>query len=133
VVYRLPKVIPTVGGDRGGHTTLPPVALPTLTEALHVEYDDHLDWLQGFRGTGTRKIGAFLRTAPIPIELETSLERLQSVMLTTSTQNTLSGIQVLHVHGSWNPNYYTLLSFKQLKAARLSSLAVAVVLFFEGR
>ena len=111
VVYRLPRLSDLWTVIRGS-TSLPTVVLPNL-DLIDIDYDNHLDWLEGFRGatlgrlkeayfrSGSEQIGDFLGT-------------FERVALATSTQNTLSTLK-LYVPRSWNPNYSSLLSFKRLK------------------
>ena len=111
VVCQLPK-LSKLSMVIQGQTRLPPVSLPNLTH-IHLEYDDHHDWLQGFRGmafeklesvhfrSGSKQIGDFLG-------------EFESVALTTSIKNTLSTF-TFYASCSWDPNYSSLLSFKQLK------------------
>ena len=111
VVYRLPNLSglwTVIKGD----IPLPPVALPDLT-TLDLQYGDHLDWLQGFRGASLENLES--------VSFRSESERIgdflgafESVALTTSAQNTLSSFE-FHTSRSWSPNYFSLLSFKQLE------------------
>ena len=110
VVYQLPK-LSGLWTVIQGHTLIPTVALPNLT-SIDLEYDDHLDWLQGFRGS------AFERLKTVYFRSESDqigdfLGEFESVAL-TSISATLSTFE-FHTSRSWNPNYRSLLPFTQLK------------------
>ena len=111
VVYRLPR-LDSLWAVIQGSTSLPTVALPNLT-AIDIEYDRHLDWLQGFRG-GVLEILEDARFHSESEQLDDFLAAFESVALTTSIQNTLSELR-FYTSRSWNPNYSSLLSFRQLK------------------
>jgi hypothetical protein len=110
VLYQLPKLA-SLWAIIQGRTSLPPVALPNLT-SIDIEYDDHLDWLEGFRGAAlgeldevcfrseSEQIGDFFRA-------------FEDVALTTSIQDTLSMLEFC-TSRSWDPNYRSLLRFTQL-------------------
>jgi hypothetical protein len=111
VVYQLPKLsrLRTV---IEGRTLLPQVVLPNLTE-IDVDYDDHLDWLQGFRGAVLGKLERVtFRSEFEPIG--DFLGVFAKVTLMTPTQNTLSKFG-FYTSQSWTPDYYALLPFKHLK------------------
>jgi len=95
-----------------GRTSLPPVVLPNLI-SIDIEYEDDLDWLEGFRGAVLDN----LEVVSFHCESEQIgdfIGAFKSVMLTTSVQDTLLmfGFYTSRV---WNPNYSSLLSFGQLK------------------
>ena len=96
-----------------GRTRLPPVVvLPNIT-SIDIAYDDHLGWLQGFRGVVLEK----LESVSFNCESEPIgdfLGAFESVAVTTSAQNTLSSFMFC-TSRSWNPNFSALLPFKQLK------------------
>ena len=95
-----------------GHTRLPTVTLPNLV-SIDIEYDGHLDWLQGFRGAtlGTLEAAYFnSRSEPIG----DFLGEFESVARTTSALATLSAFK-FSTSQPWNPNYRSLLPFTQLK------------------
>ena len=54
VIYQLPK-LSGLWTVIQGHTLIPTVALPNLT-SIDLEYDDHLDWLQRFRGSAFERL-----------------------------------------------------------------------------
>jgi len=94
------------------NTSLPLLVLPSLVD-LTVTYDDGSDWLQGFRGATLGKL------ASITIHSKSSsvgnfLEAFESVMVTTSTPETLSTFS-FDTSSPWQPNYRSLLSFTQLE------------------
>jgi hypothetical protein len=93
-----------------GSTSLPTMVLPNLTD-MHITYDHDHDWLQGFCGATLGRLNSvsFLAISK-PGDF---LEEFQNVALTTSTQHTLSAFSFYASH-SWNPNYLSLLVFKQL-------------------
>ena len=110
VAYRLPR-LSQLWAVIQGPTSLPTVALPNLRR-IDVEYD-HLDWLRGFRGGALEKLEEVLFLSKSE-QVGDFLGAFESVALTTSIQNTLSTLKFYTRH-SWNPNYSSLLSFKQLK------------------
>jgi hypothetical protein len=111
VVYRLPKLsrLRTV---IEGHTLLPQMVLPNLTE-IDVKYGGHLDWLQGFHGATLGKLEC-VTFRPKSKQIGDFLGAFAKVALTTSAQNTLSAFR-FYTFLSWTPDYYSLLPFKQLK------------------
>ena len=111
VVFRLPK-LSGLWVVIEGHTLLPPVELPNLTE-IDLEYDDHLDWLQGFRGAALGKLESVSFCSQSE-QIGDFLGAFESVALTSSVQNTLSSF-MFTTSRSWYPNYSSLLSFKQLE------------------
>jgi hypothetical protein len=109
VIYELPGLC-ELWTVVEGSTSLPVIALPNLTD-MHVKYDRDHDWLQGLRGATLGRLNSvsFLAIS----EPGDFLEEFQNVALTTSTQHTLSAFS-FHTPHSWNPNYSSLLVFKQL-------------------
>ena len=111
VLLQLPK-LSSLWVVLQGRALLPPVVLPNLC-TIDVEFGDHLDWLQGFRGmtlgklentyfsSHSRQIGDFLG-------------EFKNVALTTSTPTTLQEFH-FRTSVSWNPSYHSLLPFTQLK------------------
>ena len=111
VVYQLPR-LSSLWAIIQGPTSLPTLELPNLT-SIDVEYDDELDWLQGFRGATLEKLESIVfRTERN--DIGDFLGAFESVALTTSIKNTLS-VFGFCTSRSWNPNYSSLLSFNQLK------------------
>ena len=111
VVFRLPK-LSALWVVIQGHTQIPSVALPNLI-MIDIQYDDHLDWLQGFRGA----ILGGLEDIYINSESEQIgdfLSEFTSVALTTSASATFSAFR-FNTSQSWDPNYRSLLPFTQLK------------------
>ena len=111
VVYRLPRLF-SLWAVIQRPTSLPTVELPNLTR-IDLEYDHHLNWLQGFLGVALEKleIVAFHSESE---QIGDFLEAFEAVALTTSVQNTLLELG-FYTSRSWNPNYSSLLSFNQLK------------------
>ena len=111
VVYRLPELY-SLWVVIQGPISLPTVALPNLTH-LDVQFDDDLNWLQGFRGATLEKLvsAVFLSESE---EIGDFLGAFEKVVTVTSAKNTLSEFR-LCTSRSWNPNYSALLSFNQLK------------------
>jgi hypothetical protein len=109
VVYNLPNLC-RLWVVVEGTTSIPTMVLPNIIR-LDVDYNRTHDWLQGFRGA---KLGR-LNSVTFCAESKPGgfLEEFQSVMLTTSTPNTLSAFH-FHTSHSWNPNYSSLLAFEQL-------------------
>jgi len=95
-----------------GHTPLPPVALPNLT-TINLEYDDHLDWLQGFRGAMVEKLET-VHFSSQSEQIGDFLGEFKSVALTTSTLTSLEEFR-FYTPRPWDPNYRSLLPFTQLK------------------
>jgi len=115
VVYRLRK-LSSLGAIIQGSTSLPTVELPNLT-TIYVEYEGGLNWLEGFRGAMLKKLEfAVFRTEANHIG--DFLGAFESVALTASAQNTLSGLW-FYTSRSWSPNYSSLLSFNQLKTVEI--------------
>ena len=94
------------------NTPPPVVSLPNLTE-LSVEYYYGHDWLQAFHGTALSKLTevAFLAECE---QIGDFLEAFERVALSTSASATLSKLEFC-TSCSWNPNYYSLISFKRMK------------------
>ena len=96
-----------------GQTSLPPLALPDLRH-IYVVWDSGRDWLQGFCGATIQKLET-ITIRPVPgSTIGGFLEEFQTVALATSLQNTLSSFR-FSTSQSWNPNYPSLLVFKQMK------------------
>jgi hypothetical protein len=110
-VFQLPK-LSQLWVVIQGHTLLPPVALPNLT-TIDIEYDGHLDWLQGFRGATLEKLQEVSFTSRSG-QIGDFFGEFKSVALTTSVPTTLSEF-AFHTSWSWDPNYRSLLPFTQLK------------------
>ena len=95
-----------------GKTLLPPVTLPRLA-TIYVVYDHGNEWLQGFRGATLGELNTVVFSPSTSARIDNFLEEFQSVALTVPVQNTLSSF-VFRTSQSWNPNYSSLLVFKQL-------------------
>lgn len=111
VVCQLPKLskLHTVVQ---GHSPLPLASLPNLT-AIEVEYDGHLDWLQGLRGAtpkGLKEVNFHTESE----QIGDFLGEFERVALTTPAPNTLVAFRFC-TSRSWNPSYSSLLSFRQLE------------------
>jgi len=111
VVFQLPNLINLWAVIRGP-TLLPSVALPNLV-SIDLEYDDRLDWLQGFRGGMLERLETVYFTS-ISQQIGDFLQEFKSVALTTSIPATLSEFRFQTLQ-SWNPSYHSLLPFTQLK------------------
>ena len=111
VVFQLPK-LSLLWVVIEGHTQIPPVALPKLV-VIDLEYDDHLDWLQGFRGAILGGLEHVHFTSQSE-QIGDFLGKFTSVALTTSALATLSVFDFT-TSRSWDPNYRSLLPFTQLK------------------
>ena len=87
------------------------MALPNLT-TINLEYDDHLDWLQGFRGAMVEKLETVCFASQSE-QIGDFLGEFKSAALTTSVPTTL---EVLRFRTSqpWDPDYRSLLPFTQL-------------------
>ena len=95
-----------------GPTSLSTVSLPNLTE-LDVEYHQGHDWLRAFHGTTLSNLAEVAFHANCE-QIGDLLETFEGVALATSASATLSTFG-FYTSCSWNPAYYALLSFKQLK------------------
>ena len=93
-------------------TLLPTLELPNL-KIIDVEYETHLDWLEGFCGATLKKLEeAYFRTESEKIG--DFLGAFESVAFTGSYQETLRAFG-FYTSRSWSPKYSSLLTFKQLK------------------
>jgi len=115
VVCRLPRLF-HLWVVVQGPTSLPTVALPNLT-VMDIEYDNDLNWLQGFRGAVLEELES------VTFHTESDhigdfIGAFESVALTTSVQDTLSVFR-FYTSRPWNPNYSSLLSFNQLKQVEI--------------
>ena len=110
VVYQLPRLTDLWVVIKGT-TSLPSVTLPNLI-TIYVEFED-LDRLRGFRGAKLNKLewAAFHSNSDLSDDF---LEEFERVALAASAQNTLSTFKY-YTSRSWDPNYRSLLPFKQLK------------------
>jgi len=101
-----------------GHTQIPPVVLPNLS-TINLEYDDRLDWLQGFRGVMLGELENVYFTSHSQ-RIGDFLGEFTRVALTTSAPSTLSTFY-LNTSWSWDPNYRSLLPLTQLKNLLIES------------
>lgn len=93
-------------------TLLPTLALPNL-KTIDVEFEDHLDWLEGFCGATLQRLEqAYFRTKSEKIG--DLIGAFESVALSGSYQEALLALGFYTSH-SWSPKYSSLLRFKQLK------------------
>ena len=116
-VFQLPK-LSELWVVIQGHTQIPPVGSQNLS-MIDLEYDDHLDWLQGFRGallTGLENVYFTSQSE----QIGDFLDKFTSVALTTSATATLSTFG-FNTSRSWDPNYRSLLPFTQLKDLQIES------------
>jgi len=111
VVYQLPR-LSSLRAIIQGPTSLPTVTLPNLT-SIDVEYDNGLNWLQGFRGATLEKLESVIFRTEAN-DIGDFLGAFKSVALTTSIKNTLSQFG-FGTSRSWNPSYSSLLLFNQLE------------------
>ena len=111
VVFRLPN-LSELWTVVQGHTLLPPVTLPNLT-LIDLEYDDHFDWLQGFRVMALGKLEEVLFSSQSD-QIGDLLGEFERAVLTTSIPSTLLTFRFTP-SCSWNPNYRSLLPFTQLR------------------
>ena len=110
VLFQLPKLF-GLWVIIQGRTQIPSVVLPNLF-SIDLEYDDHLDWLQGFRGAilGGLEVVFFRSESE---QIGDFLGEFKNVALTTSAPATLSSF-TFNTSRSWNPDYRSLLPFTQL-------------------
>jgi len=94
------------------HTPLPTASLPGLT-VLDVQYFHGHDWLRAFHATPLSKLTDVAFHADCD-RIGDFLEAFENIALTTSASASLSHFK-FYTSCSWNPNYNSLLSFKQLK------------------
>ena len=111
VICQLPK-LSLLSTVIQGQAQFPPVALPKLT-SIKIEFESSFDWLQGFRGASLGRL-EWVCFRSNSSQIGDFLGEFESVALTTSAPDKLSSFKFLTSH-SWNPNYSSLLSFKQLK------------------
>jgi len=111
VVFQLPK-LSELWTVVQGRTLLPPVTLPNLT-LIDLEYEDHLDWLQGFRVMALGKLEEVLFSSQSE-RTEDLLGAFESAVQTTSIPATLLTFRFTS-SCSWRPEYRSLLPFTQLK------------------
>ena len=109
--YRLPNLEALFSVFREP-TSLPEVSLPNLAN-LDVEYYHDHDWLRALRGATLSKLETVIFHAECE-QIGDFLEAFETVALATSAAAALSTLK-FHTSRSWNPSYYSLLSFKQLK------------------
>ena len=109
VVYQLPN-LRRLWSVFTEPTLLPAVSLPSLTD-LDIEYHHDHNWLRAFHGATLSKLIDTTFRAQCN-EIGDFLEAFEGVALASST--TLLYFRFYN-SCSWNPNYYSLLSFKQLK------------------
>jgi len=116
VVYRLPRLY-SLWTVIQGSTSLPTIILPSIT-FIDIEYDDNLDWLQGFRGAVLGELGSISFHSEYS-HIGDPIGAFESVALTTSAKDTLSEFRFYTSSSGWNPNYSSLLPFNQLKQVEI--------------
>ena len=112
VVYRLPNLHALRSTIRDPATPLLEVSLPNLAQLL-IEYHHGHDWLQAFHGATLPKLAEVAVYAQCE-EIGDFLEAFESVAIATSASTTLLAFE-FYTSRPWNPNYYSLLSFRQLR------------------
>lgn len=110
-VYQLPNLESLFSVFRGP-TSLSEVSLPNLT-TLVVEYHHGHDWLRRFHRAALSKLTWVTFYAKCE-QVGDFLEAFETVAIATSASATLSTFG-FYTSCSWNPSYYSLLSFRQLK------------------
>jgi len=90
-------------------TPLPVISLPDLTE-LDVEYYHDHDWLQAFHRARLSKLKEVTFHARCD-QVGNFLEAFEIALASSASTLSEFGFYTWH---SWNPNYHSLLSFKQL-------------------
>ena len=110
VLFRLPN-LSILHSFLEGSTVLPPISLPNLVK-MHLRYVNGHAWLQGFLKAGLRKL-KFVSFQTISPQVGNFLEAFEAVALATSLSTSLSSFMFVSLH-PWNPNYSSLLTFKQL-------------------
>ena len=93
-------------------SSLPLVALPKLTN-LAIKYDEESDLLRVFHGATFGKLETVTFHSKSK-QIENLLEAFERIAVAESVQDTLSEFR-LHTSCSWDPNYSSLLPFRQLK------------------
>ena len=111
VLFQLPKLC-DLWIIVEGRTLLHPVALPNLC-TIDLEFGDHLDWLQGFRGVTLRRLENVYFSSHSE-QIGDFLGEFKNVALTTSAPATLREFS-FNTSKSWNPSYRSLLPFTQLR------------------
>lgn len=111
VLYQLPN-LSKLRSVLLGYIPLSKVLLPNLSE-LNIVYRHGHDWLRAFHGATLSKLTEVVFHAECELTGD-FLEAFEDVALTTCVSATLSAFK-FHTSRSWNPNYYSLLSFKQLR------------------
>ena len=112
VLYQLPK-LRQLWSVIKGPISLPPVALPSLI-TLSLRYDQGHQWLRGLVGATLgrlKRVAFYCNSASTPTT--DFLDEFKRVALSTSSQDTLLSL-AFRTSQSWNPNYSSLLVFKQL-------------------
>ena len=95
-----------------GHTQIPPVTLPNIS-LIELRYDDHLNWLQSFRGAILGRLENVFFSSESE-QIGDFLGKFKTVALTTSAPTTLLTFN-FRTSQSWDPDYRSLLPFTQLK------------------
>ena len=105
------RVIPAAATGAPRRWTM--ISCPSRFNFIHVEYDNHPDWPQGFRG-GVLDKSESIVLRPQSRETSDFLGEFKSVALTTSIPSTLLKFSFI-TSRSWDPSYRSLLPFTQLK------------------
>ena len=115
VIFRLPnlRALWTVFTKP---VSLPDVSLPALV-SLDIEYHHDHAWLERFRGVTFSKLTEVTFHAKCQ-QVGAFLEAFEQLALATSASAGLSCFS-FHTFLAWNPSYYSLLAFKQLKELNL--------------
>jgi len=101
-----------------GQTSLPPLTLPNLN-LMYFGWDSGRDWLQAFSEATFGKLETItFRPISSSAQIGGFLEEFKVVALAASVQNTLSQFKFC-TSQSWNPNYSSLLVFKQMELLQI--------------
>ena len=117
VLFKLPN-LQTLQTVIPGLTLVPSMKLPSLTK-IELYYEDGRNCLQEFHGASLGKLLSIrFHVRPKTAPIRNFLGKFEGVALASSIQNTLLSFH-LRTSESWNPNYSSLLAFKQLRRLRI--------------
>jgi hypothetical protein len=118
VLYRLPNLSELVSVYDARATSRPPVVLPCLVK-MNIKYLHSHEWLQTFHGAALTNLKSVVFNTISP-QIGNFLEAFEGAALTTSIPVTLSTFR-FHGLSPWNPNYSSLLGFKQLTVLKIET------------